>query len=296
MPMPDAKFTFEYRDKNGKVRRIECTPLEFAKIHAAPFNPASHISLINDPRNAYGQLYTVKHLGNVYGARPVLYVNAPSSTLLDVVVARIKQGEPVWFGCDVGACSDSTRGLMDPSLRDYKAAFGTTLGLTKSERLQTGDSSMTQCVCDSTCKLTRQRHGLHGRPPRRGWSGCPAARRELVVGRSRRQGLLPLHAGLVRRLRLPDCRASRHGVRLQSREIADRRRPKELREVFEHGTPHVLPPWDPCVAKRVAGLTLAAWARWRDLCHSSGVVCTVQSSRLVLSYAGADETKVGTTQ
>ena len=64
-PMPDAKFTFEYRDSAGKVRRIESTPLEFARKHAAPFNPADHISLINDPRNKYGELYTVKHLGNV---------------------------------------------------------------------------------------------------------------------------------------------------------------------------------------------------------------------------------------
>ena len=64
-PMPDAKFAFEYRDSAGKVRRIESTPLEFARKHAAPFNPADHISLINDPRNKYGELYTVKHLGNV---------------------------------------------------------------------------------------------------------------------------------------------------------------------------------------------------------------------------------------
>ena len=29
-------------------------------------------SLINDPRNEYGKLYTVDKLGNLWGARPVL--------------------------------------------------------------------------------------------------------------------------------------------------------------------------------------------------------------------------------
>ena len=34
--------------------------------------PADSFSLINDPRNEYGKLYTVDKLGNMWGARPVL--------------------------------------------------------------------------------------------------------------------------------------------------------------------------------------------------------------------------------
>lgn len=34
--------------------------------------PADSFSLINDPRNEYGKLYTVDKLGNLWGGRPVL--------------------------------------------------------------------------------------------------------------------------------------------------------------------------------------------------------------------------------
>ena len=35
---------------------------------------------------------------------------------------------------------------MDTELFDYPAAFGTSLGMTKAQRLQTGDSSMTHAM------------------------------------------------------------------------------------------------------------------------------------------------------
>lgn len=34
--------------------------------------PSDSFSLINDPRNEYGKLYTVDKLGNLWGGRPVL--------------------------------------------------------------------------------------------------------------------------------------------------------------------------------------------------------------------------------
>ena len=52
----------------------------------------------------------------------MLYVNTSTDVLLDTVVKLIKSGQPAWFGCDIGAFSDSTRGLMDTELRDYNAA------------------------------------------------------------------------------------------------------------------------------------------------------------------------------
>lgn len=95
-------------------------------------------SLINDPRNEYGKLYTVDKLGNVWGGRPVLCtsfhlsilrrrqlidpqdVNTEIDNLKATVVKLIKAGVPVFFGCHVGRCSDSTIGVMDLKLFDYE--------------------------------------------------------------------------------------------------------------------------------------------------------------------------------
>jgi bleomycin hydrolase len=87
-PKPDATFTWEYYTEDGKYAKWEGTPLQFYKAFTAKFSvsacnnidesaltnlkPAESFSLINDPRNEYGKLYTVNKLGNIWGGRPVL--------------------------------------------------------------------------------------------------------------------------------------------------------------------------------------------------------------------------------
>ena len=41
----------------------------------------SLFSLVNDPRNEYNRLLTVDHLGNVWGGRPITYVNVDTTTM-----------------------------------------------------------------------------------------------------------------------------------------------------------------------------------------------------------------------
>lgn len=51
---------------------------------------------------------------------------------------------------------------MDTSLYNYNDAFGTTVHLTKAERLETGDSSMTQSVPLALSLLLVDRSSLTG--------------------------------------------------------------------------------------------------------------------------------------
>lgn len=64
--------TPRYYDKDNKFGSITATPLEFSKKYAGPYPFTESFSLINDPRNDYGKLYTVDRLGNVWGGRKVL--------------------------------------------------------------------------------------------------------------------------------------------------------------------------------------------------------------------------------
>lgn len=143
-----AEFSFEYRDEDNVFHRIEnTTPHEFFKEYVE-WDLDERISLINAPTEdkPYGQAYTVKYLGTVKEGKPITYVNAPIEALKDAAIASIKDGEPVWFGCDVGKMLDREAGIMDESAYDYEATLGEALSLSKAQRLDYGESLLTHAM------------------------------------------------------------------------------------------------------------------------------------------------------
>lgn len=87
-PSPTASFTWEYYDKNNKSCSWTGTPIGFYKAFAesGKNKPTEAFSLINDPRNEYGRLYTVDRLGNVWGGKSVRYVNTDTEALKQAVI------------------------------------------------------------------------------------------------------------------------------------------------------------------------------------------------------------------
>lgn len=144
-PRPDENFTYEYRDRQGKYRCIESTPLDFLSKYAPSFNPRDYASLVHDPRHDADVLMTVDRLGNVIEGFPVRYVSVSMDDLKAATIRQIKAGHPAWYGCDVGQSSDTKAGvgILDSDLFDYKAAFGMDFAMTKAERIEMGESTMT---------------------------------------------------------------------------------------------------------------------------------------------------------
>ncbi|KXT16453.1 hypothetical protein AC579_1774 [Pseudocercospora musae] len=141
-PAADKKFTWEFYDGNNTFKTVSLTPVEFADTtHVKKF-----VSLVNDPRNEYDRLLTVDHLGNIWDGRPITYVNVDTVVMKDACVKMLKKGLPIFFGSDVGKQSDSRAGVMDTDLVDYELGFNIKLGLTKAERLLTGESAMTHAM------------------------------------------------------------------------------------------------------------------------------------------------------
>ena len=103
-------------------------------------------SLVNDPRNEYEQLLSVKRLGNIVGMRAIRYVNVPMDTMKKACISMLEKDLPIFFGCDVGKFSSSSSGIMDTGLIDYELGFNVRLGLTKAQRLMTGESAMTHAM------------------------------------------------------------------------------------------------------------------------------------------------------
>jgi bleomycin hydrolase len=153
-PPPNTAFTWEYTDRDGNLGTVTTRPTAFARelsdartVRALSGTDVHRLfSLVNDPRNAYNRLLSVSRLGNVWEGRAVTYVNVDMSTMKDACIATLKRGIPVFFGCDVGKYSDSTKGIMDTALYEYELGFNIKLGMSKAARLQTAESQMTHAM------------------------------------------------------------------------------------------------------------------------------------------------------
>ncbi|KAG6907906.1 hypothetical protein DXG01_006961 [Tephrocybe rancida] len=220
-PPADEKFSWEYTDADGNFGKWVGTPLEFAKTFASkPYPISESFSLINDPRNVYSKLYTVDKLGNIWGARPVLYVNTEIENLKAVVVKMIRAGQPVFFGCDVGKFSDRVGGIMDAALFQYELAFDITLGLTKADRLQVNESAMTHAMVISGVHLDDNDKPLRYKVEN-SWGDASGDKGYFVMTDA-------WFEQFVYQIVAPKAYI-----------------PKALVEVYESGEKVVLPPWDP---------------------------------------------------
>ncbi|XP_029468326.1 bleomycin hydrolase [Rhinatrema bivittatum] len=148
---PPETFSWEFRDKEKNYHRVgPLTPQQFYKEHVKPvFNVEDKICLVNDPRpqNEYGSLYTVEYLSNMVEGRKTLYNNQPIGTLKKLAAASIKDGEAVWFGCDVGKHFYGKLGISDMDVFNHELVFGLSVkNMNKAERLMFGDSQMTHAM------------------------------------------------------------------------------------------------------------------------------------------------------
>ena len=155
---PPQKFDFEYKDKDGEFYRDRgLTPEEFYNKYSK-VKMTDYVSIINAPTSdkEFDQTYTVEFLGNVKEGQQIHYLNLPIEKLVDYSKAQLKDGEPVWFGCDVGQWSDRDLGIMDTELFNYEELLDTKFSLDKGQRLQYGESILTHAMVFTGVNLDEQ--------------------------------------------------------------------------------------------------------------------------------------------
>ncbi|KAG8528143.1 uncharacterized protein KY384_007059 [Bacidia gigantensis] len=153
-PSANDEFTWEYHNKEDKFGSLTTTPLQFAGELSSKASIQSNtgvdihevFSLVNDPRNEYNRLLTVDRLGNAVGMRHICYVNVSMPIMKSACVAMLKADLPIFFGSDVGKYLSQQGGIMDIDLIDYELGFNVKLGLSKAQRLMTGESAMTHAM------------------------------------------------------------------------------------------------------------------------------------------------------
>ncbi|MDE8701738.1 C1 family peptidase [Adlercreutzia equolifaciens] len=144
---PVQKFDFQYEDKKGNYHAdYDLTPLEFYKKYVG-MDLDDYIGVINVPgdENPYGRTYTIEDSDQI-PERENLYLNVEMDDLKQMVIAQLKAGEPVWFGCDVLQHCDRYKGVMDMDLYDLEAMFGIKFNMTKAERYAMRESLPTHAM------------------------------------------------------------------------------------------------------------------------------------------------------
>ncbi len=145
---PPDRFDWQWTDKDRAFHRDGLiTPQEFAARYVElPLD--DYVCLVHDPRpsSPTGRTFTVQYLGNVVGGQPVIYLNVDMSLIKDIAARTMQQGEPVWFGCDVGKMMSNDFGVWDAHLYDLPAVYDTEFTLNKSDRLLFGETLMTHAM------------------------------------------------------------------------------------------------------------------------------------------------------
>lgn len=145
---PPEQIDWQWTDKDKEFHRDGVlTPQEFAaKYVTLPIN--DYVCLVHDPRptSPVGQTFTVQYLGNVLGAPPVTYLNVDMQVMKDIAARTLQQGEPVWFGCDVGKMMSNEYGVWDVNLYDLPSVYDTAFTLDKADRLIYHETLMTHAM------------------------------------------------------------------------------------------------------------------------------------------------------
>ena len=145
---PPSAVDWDYTDDAKSFHREGIlTPQQFLAKYTT-INLDDYVCLVDDPRTEHpkGTTLTVEHLGNVVDAEPVLYLNVDIDLAKQLAKDAILDGDPVWFGCDVGPQMLRKDGIWDARLYDYAGLYGAELAMDKEARVRFGESAMTHAM------------------------------------------------------------------------------------------------------------------------------------------------------
>ena len=143
---PVQKFDLEFKDDDGNYKLDQnITPLDFFHNYFED-DLDDYVVLFNAPDHEYDKLYAFPFEDNVEGGSPVRFLNTKIENLKEAAIKQLKDGETIWFGCDVGKQSDRQKGILAANLYETDTIFGIATQLNKKDRLQTGASGSTHAM------------------------------------------------------------------------------------------------------------------------------------------------------
>lgn len=142
---PPRKITWEYLD-NGKYKIIKnIDPLYFYK-QFVPVNLNEYLLLSHNPTEKDYINFTINNFNNMKDGVEINYINVTIADIKTAIKKSLDNGDPLWFGCDVGKYIEKTFGVLDTDILDYKTVFNTDINLNKKNRLLYCTSDVTHAM------------------------------------------------------------------------------------------------------------------------------------------------------
>ena len=106
----------------------------------------NYVMLMNDPSREYNKLYEIQYDRHLYDGDNWLYLNLPIDRVKEMAIASIKDGNAMYFSCDVGKFLDRKKGVADLANFDYESLLGVQFTMDKKQRIQTHASGSSHAM------------------------------------------------------------------------------------------------------------------------------------------------------
>lgn len=137
---PPVSFYWRYETKDGEVRALDTTPVDFYKsIIPDDYNPEAYIMVMNDPTREYYKVYDIDNYRNTEEGIDWVYLNLPNDVIKKAAIESIKANEALYSSCDV-VMFNTESGVCDPEMYDYESLFGVKFDMDKKTRILTRES------------------------------------------------------------------------------------------------------------------------------------------------------------
>ena len=145
---PPKSFPFEYRDQEGVYHADrDLTGRSFYEKYVGDVL-RDYITVTNHPTHGLPMdLYYVFHYMGNMANRDVINLNLTLEEMEELTLKQLRDGEPVWFGCDAGAFGDREKGVWDQASLDFSGLLGgVDFTMSKGDRLEYHDSFATHAM------------------------------------------------------------------------------------------------------------------------------------------------------
>ncbi len=145
--VPPTEFTWTRKDQQGNpVETKKYTPQSFYQEYFGNDLVNDYVMIMNDPTRDYYKVYEIDMDRHTYDGENWKYLNLPMDELKQIAINSIKDSTAMYFSCDVAKFLDRQNGTLDLNNFDYESLLGTTFGMNKKERIETGSSASSHAM------------------------------------------------------------------------------------------------------------------------------------------------------
>ncbi len=145
--VPPTEFEWTRCNAKGEIVSTETyTPKSFYDTYVGADLENNYVMVMNDPLREYGKVYEIDYDRHVYDGQNWVYVNLPIEKIKEMAIASIKDNTAMYFSCDVGKCSNRSKGTLDLANYDYESLMGVSFGMNKEERVKTHASGSSHAM------------------------------------------------------------------------------------------------------------------------------------------------------